>query len=74
MTKQRRIIDRIEKKWIFIEFNDGIRDVLMSRFPITVDSGAVIWIDKYSDIEKGDFERQRLFDKINDLMEELWEK
>lgn len=74
MTKRKRIIDLIEEKWVVVEFNDMIRDILISRFPMTVESGAVIWIDEYSDIEKDDLERQRLFDEINDLMKELWEE
>ncbi|QNR22455.1 DUF3006 domain-containing protein (plasmid) [Exiguobacterium sp. Helios] len=73
MTKRKGIIDRIEGKWVVVEFEDGMRDILISRFPMTVESGDVIWIDEYGHIEKDDRERQRLSDEIDELMEELWE-
>ncbi|QNR19970.1 DUF3006 domain-containing protein [Exiguobacterium sp. Helios] len=73
MTKRKGIIDRIEGKWVVVEFDDGMRDILISRFPMTVESGDVIWIDEYGHIEKDDRERQRLSDEIDELMEELWE-
>lgn len=73
MTKRKGIIDRIEGKWIVVEFDDGMRDILISRFPMTVESGDVIWIDEYGHIEKDDQERQRLSNEIDELMEELWE-
>ncbi|MGX9808842.1 DUF3006 domain-containing protein (plasmid) [Exiguobacterium acetylicum] len=71
--KRKGIIDRIEGKWVVVEFEDGMRDILISRFPMTVESGDVIWIDEYGHIEKDDRERQRLSDEIDELMEELWE-
>ncbi|WP_368915911.1 DUF3006 domain-containing protein [Exiguobacterium acetylicum] len=73
MTKRKGIIDRIEGKWVVVEFDDGMRDILISRFPMTVESGDVIWMDEYGHIEKDDRERQRLSDEIDELMEELWE-
>lgn len=73
MTKRKGIIDRIEGKWVVVEFDDGMRDILISRFPMTVESGDVIWIDEYGHIEKDDRERQRLSNEIDELMEELWE-
>ncbi|WP_312086338.1 DUF3006 domain-containing protein [Exiguobacterium sp.] len=73
MTKQKGIIDRIEGKWVVVEFDDGMRDILISRFPMTVESGDVIWMDEYGHIEKDDRERQRLSDEIDELMEDLWE-
>lgn len=73
MMKRKGIIDRIEGKWVVVEFDDGMRDILISRFPITVESGDVIWMDEYGHIEKDDRERQRLSDEIDELMEELWE-
>ncbi|EZP58329.1 DUF3006 domain-containing protein [Exiguobacterium sp. RIT341] len=73
MTKRKGIIDRIEGKWVVVEFDDGMRDILISYFPMTVESGDVIWIDEYGHIEKDDRERQRLSDEIDELMEELWE-
>jgi len=73
MTKRKGIIDRIEGKWVVVEFDDGMRDILTSRFPMTVESGDVIWMDEYGHIEKDDQERQRLSDEIDELMEELWE-
>ncbi|ASI36902.1 pyruvate kinase (plasmid) [Exiguobacterium sp. N4-1P] len=73
MSKRKGIIDRIEGKWVVVEFDDGMRDILISRFPMTVESGDVIWIDEYGHIEKDDQERQRLSDEIDELMEELWE-
>lgn len=73
MKKRKGIIDRIEGKWVVVEFDDGMRDILISRFPMTVESGDVIWIDEYGHIEKDDRERQRLSDEIDELMEELWE-
>ena len=73
MTKRKGIIDRIEGKWVVVEFDDGMRDILISRFPMTVESGDVIWIDEYGHIEKDERERQRLSDEIDELMEELWE-
>ncbi|WP_214811874.1 DUF3006 domain-containing protein [Exiguobacterium sp. s127] len=73
MSKQKGIIDRIEGKWVIVEFEDGMRDILISRFPMTVESGDVIWIDEYGHIEKDDQERQRLSNEIDELMEELWE-
>lgn len=73
MSKQKGIIDRIEGKWVVVEFEDGMRDILISRFPMTVESGDVIWIDEYGHIEKDERERQRLSDEIDGLMEELWE-
>ncbi|WP_313635740.1 DUF3006 domain-containing protein [Exiguobacterium sp.] len=73
MTKRKGIIDRIEGKWVVVEFDDGMRDILISRFPMTVESGDVIWMDEYGHIEKDDQERQRLSDEIDELMEELWE-
>lgn len=72
MTKRKGIIDRIEGKWVVVEFDDGMRDILISRFPMTVESGDVIWMDEYGHIEKDDRERQRLSDEIDELMEELW--
>lgn len=73
MSKRKGIIDRIEGKWVVVEFEDGMRDILISRFPMTVESGDVIWIDEYGHIEKDERERQRLSDEIDGLMEELWE-
>ncbi|RDB31980.1 DUF3006 domain-containing protein [Exiguobacterium sp. RIT594] len=73
MSKRKGIIDRIEGKWVVVEFDDGMRDILISRFPMTVESGDVIWIDEYGHIEKDDQERQRLSNEIDELMEELWE-
>lgn len=73
MSKRKGIIDRIEGKWVVVEFDDGMRDILISRFPMTVESGDVIWIDEYGHIEKDDQERQRLSNEIEELMEELWE-
>lgn len=73
MTKRKGIIDRIEGKWVVVEFDDGMRDILISRFPMTVESGDVIWIDEYDHIEKDDRERQRLSSEIDELMDELWE-
>ncbi|MFX4306109.1 DUF3006 domain-containing protein [Exiguobacterium sp. A1_3_1] len=73
MTKRKGIIDRIEGKWVVVEFDDGMRDILISRFPMTVESGDVIWMDEYGHIEKDEQERQRLSDEIDELMEELWE-
>ena len=76
MSKRKGIIDRIEGKWVVVEFEDGMRDILISRFPRTVESGDVIWIDEYGHIEKDERERQRLSDEIDGLdglMEELWE-
>ncbi|WP_214859050.1 DUF3006 domain-containing protein [Exiguobacterium sp. s191] len=73
MKKRKGIIDRIEEKWVVVEFDDGMRDILISRFPMTVESGDVIWMDEYGHIEKDDRERQRLSDEIDELMEELWE-
>ncbi len=73
MTKRKGIIDRIEGKWVVVEFDDGMRDILISRFPMTVESGDVIWMDEYGHIEKDDRERQRLSSEIDELMEELWE-
>ncbi|QWB31914.1 MULTISPECIES: DUF3006 domain-containing protein [Exiguobacterium] len=73
MTKRKGIIDRIEGKWVVVEFDDGMRDILISRFPMTVLSGDVIWMDEYGHIEKDDQERQRLSDEIDELMKELWE-
>lgn len=74
MTKRKGIIDRIEGKWVVVEFDDGMRDILVSRFSMTVESGDVIWMDEYGHIEKDDRERQRLSDEIDELMEELWEE
>ncbi len=73
MTKRKGIIDRIEGKWVVVEFDDGMRDILISRFPMTVESGDVIWIDEYGHIEKDERERQRLSNEIDELMEELWD-
>lgn len=73
MSKRKGIIDRIEGKWVVVEFEDGMRDILISRFPMTVESGDVIWIDENGHIEKDERERQRLSDEIDELMEELWE-
>lgn len=73
MTKRKGIIDRVEGKWVVVEFDDGMRDILISRFPMTVESGDVIWMDEYGHIEKDERERQRLSDEIDELMEELWE-
>lgn len=73
MTKRKGIIDRIEGKWVVVEFDDGMRDILISRFPMKVESGDVIWMDEYGHIEKDDRERQRLSREIDKLMEELWE-
>lgn len=73
MTRRKGIIDRIEGKWVVVEFDDGMRDILISRFPMTVESGDVIWMDEYGHIEKDDRERQRLSNEIDELMEELWE-
>jgi len=73
MSKRKGIIDRIEGKWVVVEFDEGMRDILISRFPMTVESGDVIWIDEYGHIEKDDQERQRLSNEIDELMEELWE-
>ncbi|WP_373954934.1 DUF3006 domain-containing protein (plasmid) [Exiguobacterium acetylicum] len=74
MSKRKGIIDRIEGKWVVVEFDDGMRDILISRFPMTVESGDVIWMDEYGHIEKDDRERQRLSEEIDELMEELWEE
>lgn len=74
MTKRKGIIDRIEEKWVVVEFDDGMRDILISHFPMTVESGDVIWMDEYGHIEKDDRERQRLSEEIDELMEELWEE
>ena len=74
MSKRKGIIDRIEGNWVVVEFDDGMRDILISRFPMTVESGDVIWIDEYGHIEKDDRERQRLSEEIDELMEELWEE
>ncbi|WP_313491416.1 DUF3006 family protein [Exiguobacterium sp.] len=63
----------MEEKWVVVEFDDGMRDILISRFPITVESGDVIWMDEYGHIEKDDRERQRLSSEIDELMEELWD-
>lgn len=73
MTKRKGIIDRIEGKWVVVEFDDGMRDILISRFPMIVESGDVIWMDEYGHIERDDQERQRLSSEIDELMEELWE-
>ena len=73
MKKRKGIIDRIEGKWVVVEFDDGMRDILISRFPMTVESGDVIWMDEYGHIEKDEEERKRLSNEIDDLMEELWE-
>jgi len=73
MSKRKGIIDRIEGKWVVVEFDDGMRDILISRFPMTVESGDVIWMDEYGHIEKDDQERLRLSGEIDELMEELWE-
>lgn len=73
MTKRKGIIDRIEGKWVVVEFEDGMRDILISRFPMTVESGDVIWIDENYHIEKDERERQRLSHEIDKLMEELRE-
>jgi len=73
MKKRKGIIDRIEEKWVVVEFDDGMRDILISRFPMTVESGDVIWMDEYGHIEKDDRERERLSSEIDELMEELWE-
>ena len=73
MSKRKGIIDRIEEKWVVVEFDDGMRDILISRFPMTVESGDVIWMDEYGHIEKDDQERKRLSKEIEELMEELWE-
>ncbi|WP_214859109.1 DUF3006 domain-containing protein [Exiguobacterium sp. s191] len=67
------MIDRIEEKWVVVEFDDGMRDILISRFPMTVESGDVIGMDEYGHIEKDDQERRRLSGEIDELMEELWE-
>ncbi len=50
-----------------------MRDILISRFPMTVESGDVIGMDEYGHIEKDDQERRRLSGEIDELMEELWE-
>ncbi|MEI4463810.1 DUF3006 domain-containing protein [Exiguobacterium indicum] len=73
MKKRKGIIDQIEGKWVVVEFDDGMRDILISRFPMTVESGDVIWMDEYGHIEKDERERQRLSHEIDELMEELWE-
>ena len=73
MKKRKGIIDRIEEKWVVVEFDDGMRDILISHFPMTVESGDVIWMDEYGHIEKDARERQRLSGEIDELMEELWE-
>jgi len=73
MSKRKGIIDRVEGKWVIVEFDDGMRDILISRFPMTVESGDVIWIDEYGHIEKDEQERQRLSKEIEELMDELWE-
>ncbi|OAN10088.1 DUF3006 domain-containing protein [Exiguobacterium undae] len=73
MKKRKGIIDRIEGKWVAVEFDDGMRDILLSRFPMTVESGDVIWMDEYGHIEKDEQERQRLSNEIDELMDELWE-
>ena len=73
MKKRKGIIDRIEEKWVVVEFDDGMRDILISRFPMTVASGDVIWMDEYGHIEKDDRERERLSSEIDELMEELWD-
>ena len=74
MKKRKGIIDRIEEKWVVVEFDDGMRDILISRFPMTVESGDVIWMDEYGHIEKDDEEQKRLSNEIDELMEELWEE
>ncbi|WP_215148856.1 DUF3006 domain-containing protein [Exiguobacterium sp. s91] len=74
MKKRKGIIDRIEEKWVVVEFDDGMRDIPISRFPMTVESGDVIWMDEYGHIEKDECERQRLSDEIDKLIEELWEE
>ncbi|WP_214803072.1 DUF3006 domain-containing protein [Exiguobacterium sp. ERU656] len=73
MSKRKGIIDRIEGKWVVVEFEDGMRDILISHFPMMVESGDVIWIDEYGHIEKDEQERQRLSNEVDELMEELWE-
>lgn len=73
MTKRRGIVDRIEGKWVVVEFEDGMRDILISRFPMTIESGDVICIDEYGHIEKDEHERKRLSKEIDELMEDLWE-
>ncbi|WP_329469931.1 DUF3006 domain-containing protein [Exiguobacterium sp. 9-2] len=73
MTKRKGIIDRIEGKWVVVEFDDGMRDILISHFPMMVESGDVIWMDAYGHIEKDDQERKRLSNEIDELMEKLWE-
>ena len=73
MTKRKGIIDRIEGKWVVVEFDDGMRDILISRFPMTVESGDVIWMDEYGHIEKDEQERLKLSQEIDELMTELWE-
>lgn len=73
MSKQKGIIDRIEGKWVVVEFEDGMRNLLISLFPMPLESGDVIWIDEYGHIEKDYRERQRLSSEIDELMEELWE-
>lgn len=73
MTKRKGIIDRIEGKWVVVEFENGMRDILISRFPMTVESGDVIWMDEYGHIEKDEQERLKLSQEIDELMTELWE-
>jgi len=73
MSKRKGIIDRVEGKWVVVEFDDGMRDILISRFPMTVESGDVIWIDEYGHIEKDEHEWKRLSKEIDELMEDLWE-
>lgn len=73
MMKRKGIIDRIEGKWVVVEFDDGMRDILISRFPMTVESGDVIWMDEYGHIEKDEREHNRISQEIDSLMEELWE-
>jgi len=73
MMKRKGIIDRIEGKWVVVEFDDGMRDILISRFPMTVESGDVIWMDEYGHIEKDEQERLKLSQEIDELMTELWE-
>ncbi len=73
MTKRKGIIDRIEGKWVVVEFDDGMRDIQISRFPMTVESGDVIWMDECGSYREGWKEYNRISQEIDSLMEELWE-
>lgn len=73
MNKRRGIVDRIEGKWAVIEFDDGMRNILLSLFPESIKSGDVMWMNEFGYIQKDEDERQRLSQEIDELMDELWE-